>query len=148
MDQIIGFVRNNTVELIKIFSVPIFVFITANVLLMIFRLDEVINNLDKPAHLIAGASLSHSLIILIKNLEWDDLVKERSKFANLLITFTVVVAVVFLWELLEFTMDTFFDTKFQDSVTDTQVDIVLGIVGGILPLLFYGLINTRVELEG
>jgi len=54
------------------------------------------------------------------------------------------MTVVFLWELMEFTVDTIFNTNYQDSVYDTKMDVATGLAGGIFPLLFYRLIKIKV----
>lgn len=140
-----SFLKRNVYQLFKIFSLPLLVFIICEIFLEVIKIDEQLPHFDKFAHFVCGASISFSLIILIKNLESNHLVRDRKFHANALIITAVVGIIALLWELMEFTVDSVFDTNFQESALDTRLDLAFGLLGGIVTLFFYRSINVTIH---
>jgi len=147
MYNLLKFTRNNVSTLVKVFLIPMVVFTTSICLLMLEYLEitKIINDIDKPIHFVCGSALSLGLIILVKNLESSQLIRKQRTITKLYIIFTAIITIVVLWEFMEFALDTFFKTTFQDSLHDTMTDMLLGTIGGIFTLMFYNVINIKMD---
>jgi hypothetical protein len=99
------------------------------------------SNYDKILHLITPILIGILVFYLVN--------KTRIKFSTkLLITFSVVVMCLAMFEIIEYLLDTFFDMKLQgvflrsregltklnlvmDKNNDTMIDLILGVIGSL-----------------
>lgn len=89
---------------------------------------------DLLVHFIFGILLSIVLLNRLKPNTWK----------KTLLVISIVLSISFLWELLEFSSDIFFNTDHQEKISgakDTMTDIIMSIVGSVAQIIYYYSLN-------
>lgn len=97
---------------------------------------------DVMLHSVSGVFIGYvALIVILAADKKGTLFKERRIALIVVIIISVAIASAGIWEMIEFTGDTFFGTNAQlSSLQDTMEDIICGTIGGILYAAYTGII--------
>lgn len=114
---------------------------------------------DAMLHSVSGVFIGYvALIIMVTADRSGILFKQHKTGLVVLFIFAIGIASAGIWEIIEFTGDTFFGTNAQlGSLQDTMEDIICGTIGGGIYAIYIGMmlkskhkcaIDTLLELNG
>lgn len=127
--------------LIKLTLAPIVVALL-HIAAMLLGWYEQIIWLDIPMHFLGGVSIGISAYFFLVHTK-----VQTSNFDNKLFGFLVILALTGLaaiaWEILEYSLDTMFNTELQRSIADTMKDLAFGLIGGALTGIILNVQNKK-----
>ena len=97
----------------------------------LFPLQSEKYQVENYLHFLGGLSITFSTGYVLRLLEKNGLVTIKNRLLKALQIIAVVMMIAVLWEIYEFTSDTFLGTDFQPNNFDTMKDLILGTLGGI-----------------
>ena len=125
------------IKLLKIFTLPIMVFILHVVLSLGFKVYQILPWFDILEHVLGGFVIAHSFILSLKFFQKKKLVDEMNNIVKAIFIFTLVSTAAVFWEIGEFTIDFIFKTRYQAGLADTMLDVLLGMSGGLVSILLF-----------
>jgi len=129
-------VKKHVLGLLPFLWFPLAIFVLHIVLSFGFKAYVPYPWLDIPMHLVGGAAIAYFFYGGLCYLDGEKLVvKPEKRLFNILIVSLVATAAVF-WEFAEFLSDRFLGTSSQVSISNVLKDQCLGIVGGVLFVLY------------
>ena len=84
---------------------------------------------DIPMHILGGAAVTYSFILVLRKLNKKIIIKERLFEVLILIGLFALVAI--FWEFYEFIMHIFLSLE-QNTLEDTLSDFAFGLIGGLI----------------
>ncbi len=130
-----------------IFLPPLMVLIIHGVLFTVIGAYGSCHAQSIPTHFVGGAAISFSLIVLHKALRRSGLIPEMTTMLSVFFIFTTISTVAVWWEFAEGALDAVLGSHRQVSLEDTMLDMLFGSGGGLIVLLFFKLINRRIDLR-
>lgn len=114
---------------------------------------------DAMLHSVSGVFIGYVALIMMVTADRDGLLfKQRKTGLVVLFIFAISIASAGVWEIVEFTGDTFFGTNAQlGSLQDTMGDIICGTIGGGIYAVYIGMmmkhkrkcaIDTLLDING
>lgn len=122
-------------NLFYFFRFPILIFTTA-MLLRYFGFYSIFPFLDIPLHLIGGAAIANTFILIFKSWENKSLISIKDKPIYVLLIVSIVALFATLWEFWEFVMTQITNSVWQGNLQDTMKDFSLGLIGGLIVAIF------------
>lgn len=92
--------------------------------------------LDTPIHFIGGMAIATSAFFIFKHLESKNELKV-TPILKILFAIALTALAAVMWEQIEFTSDTLFNTSFQHGVWDTMKDLTMGLLGSSIVSIFW-----------
>jgi len=92
--------------------------------------------LDIPMHLLGGVAIAYFFSSCFAALPEGLMAKEFRWIAEILCVVSLTATAAVFWEFAEFTSDRLFGTGAQKGLEDTLLDMALGVLGGVLYLVF------------
>lgn len=89
---------------------------------------------DMALHFVAGFILTVIALIML-SVVYEQSHLSLTPFLTAMFAMSFAIAASALWEVYEFTIDSFMDTKMQPSLNDTMWDIIVAIVAALLAAL-------------
>lgn len=122
--------------IIRLGAWPYIVFLLNYSLYKLWLEQYIAWKLDMFMHILGGVAIAHTISYLLELAEDKNLIV----FKNWLVRTSVIVAFVIVaavfWEWYEFLSDVFFVTVHQSSLADTMKDLFMGLLGGVLYIIF------------
>jgi hypothetical protein len=105
-------------------------------LLRYFGFYSIFPFLDIPLHLIGGAAIANTFILIFKSWENKSLISIKDKPIYVLLIVSIVALFATLWEFWEFVMTQITNSVWQGNLQDTMKDFSLGLIGGLIVAIF------------
>ncbi len=128
------FFVDNIKELVKIFLLPLAVFIM-NIPMTASGLYFKIWWLDILMHFIGGFSIGISFTLLLLLMQNKMILGDTNKAVLVFIAISIVSFTALAWEYYEYLADYIFKTYYQWGLDDMLSDILFGLIGGFLATL-------------
>lgn len=117
------------------FTFPIFVLATHFFLLLFFNIYEVFPWFDIPMHFLGGMAVSITYFLILGYLQKKNYLRINS-IIKIIFVFALVSLTAVFWEFLEFFVGYSTGLGLQGDLNDTMLDLFLGVLGGLLTVIF------------
>ena len=88
---------------------------------------------DIPMHFLGGILIAYSLILVLRNLDKEIIIKDR--FLEILVIIGLLSSIAIYWEFYEFAKR-MISHGLQNSLEDTLLDLIMGLVGGFITAIW------------
>ena len=117
------------------FIFPIFVLAAHFFLLLFSNIYSVFPWFDIPMHFIGGMAVSITYFLTLGYLQKRNYLR-MSGIIKIIFVFALVSLTAVFWEFFEFLAEYFTGLNLQGDLNDTMLDLFLGVLGGLLTVIF------------
>jgi hypothetical protein len=110
---------------------PVLVFAVNVLLWLVFGAYSLFPWLDIPMHFIGGAAIAYFALHALRTAASCGLIGLPHRNTIRLASFAFACAAAVFWELAEYAVDPYFETKLQHGMADTLFDVLLGLGGAL-----------------
>ena len=103
--------------------------------LSFFNVYEIFPWFDMPIHFLGGIAVSITYFLTLKYLQRENYLR-FDNLARIIFVFALVSLTAVFWEFFEFSLTYLTGLGFQGGLDDTMLDLFLGMLGGLLAVIF------------
>lgn len=130
MDKILSHLK----IIIWFFIFPVFV-LFIHFFLSFFNVYEIFSWFDMPIHFLGGMAVSITYFLTLKYLQRENYLR-LDNLARIIFVFALVSLTALFWEFFEFSLTYLTGLGFQGGLDDTMLDLFLGMLGGLITVIF------------
>ena len=126
---------NHFFKISKYFIFPVFVFVFDLFAWLYLGIYDIFPWFDIPMHVIGGIAIGFAYFFSLRYFDEEGMIKSNP-FFNALFVISLVGLTAVLWEFLWFSLEFVFSIIPKGNLEDTLLDLTLGILGGMVAVIF------------